>query len=100
MRCRQRVPGSLPLADRQVSRVTEPGRDTIDRTNVREMVDLTGIEPVTSSMPLMRAPNCATGPLWRGLEQTNPNGNAPGWQGQTSHGNGFTLGDQKGNGDL
>jgi hypothetical protein len=27
------------------------------------MVDLTGIEPVTSSMPLMRAPNCATGPL-------------------------------------
>jgi hypothetical protein len=28
----------------------------------RRMVDLTGIEPVTSSMPLMRAPNCATGP--------------------------------------
>ena len=32
----------------------------------RDLVDLTGIEPVTSSMPLMRAPNCATGPLWRG----------------------------------
>ena len=29
----------------------------------KELVDLTGIEPVTSSMPLMRAPNCATGPL-------------------------------------
>ena len=29
----------------------------------RRMVDQTGIEPVTSSMPLMRAPNCATGPL-------------------------------------
>jgi hypothetical protein len=29
----------------------------------RRLVDLTGIEPVTSSMPLMRAPNCATGPL-------------------------------------
>ena len=32
------------------------------------VVDQTGIEPVTSSMPLMRAPNCATGPhgklLW------------------------------------
>lgn len=26
------------------------------------MVDLTGFEPVTSSMPLKRAPNCATGP--------------------------------------
>ena len=30
--------------------------------SVGRMVDLTGIEPVTSSMPLMRAPNCATGP--------------------------------------
>ena len=33
-----------------------------DYSEVR-MVDQTGIEPVTSSMPLMRAPNCATGPL-------------------------------------
>jgi hypothetical protein len=29
-------------------------------------VDLTGIEPVTSSMPWKRAPSCATGPHWRG----------------------------------
>src|SRR5450631_1868014 len=28
-----------------------------------KMVDLTGIEPVTSSMPWKRAPSCATGPL-------------------------------------
>src|SRR5580693_8528592 len=27
------------------------------------LVDLTGIEPVTSSMPWKRAPSCATGPL-------------------------------------
>ena len=26
------------------------------------MVDLAGVEPATSSMPLKRAPNCATGP--------------------------------------
>lgn len=26
-------------------------------------MDLTGIEPVTSSMPWKRAPSCATGPL-------------------------------------
>ena len=26
------------------------------------MVDLRGFEPLTSSMPLKRAPNCATGP--------------------------------------
>jgi hypothetical protein len=29
----------------------------------KELVDLTGIEPVTSSMPWKRAPSCATGPL-------------------------------------
>jgi hypothetical protein len=29
------------------------------------LVDLTGIEPVTSSMPWKRAPSCATGPLRR-----------------------------------
>jgi hypothetical protein len=28
------------------------------------LVDLTGIEPVTSSMPWKRAPSCATGPLF------------------------------------
>jgi hypothetical protein len=29
------------------------------------MVDLIGIEPMTSSMPWKRAPSCATGPLSR-----------------------------------
>src|SRR5438445_13381484 len=29
----------------------------------KEMVDLVGIEPTTSSMPWKRAPSCATGPL-------------------------------------
>ena len=28
----------------------------------KEMVDLVGIEPTTSSMPWKRAPSCATGP--------------------------------------
>ena len=31
----------------------------------RELVDLAGIEPATSSMPWKRAPSCATGPLLR-----------------------------------
>ena len=30
------------------------------------MVDLEGFEPSTSSMPLRRAPNCATGPRRQG----------------------------------
>jgi hypothetical protein len=30
---------------------------------LREMVDLVGIEPTTSSMPWKRAPSCATGPF-------------------------------------
>jgi hypothetical protein len=29
------------------------------------LVDLIGIEPMTSSMPWKRAPSCATGPLFR-----------------------------------
>lgn len=29
-------------------------------------MDLKGIEPLTFSMPLRRAPNCATGPLAKG----------------------------------
>ena len=29
----------------------------------RDLVDLVGIEPTTSSMPWKRAPSCATGPL-------------------------------------
>jgi hypothetical protein len=31
------------------------------------LVDLIGIEPMTSSMPWKRAPSCATGPLKEGL---------------------------------
>ena len=37
-----------------------------DLTNVLGeivLVDLNGFEPLTSSMPWKRAPNCATGPL-------------------------------------
>src|SRR3972149_3657728 len=29
---------------------------------IENLVDLAGVEPATSSMPLKRAPNCATGP--------------------------------------
>ena len=29
---------------------------------LRDLVDLVGIEPTTSSMPWKRAPSCATGP--------------------------------------
>src|SRR3990172_6484922 len=32
------------------------------RGGLLTMVDLAGVEPATSSMPLKRAPNCATGP--------------------------------------
>src|ERR1700724_597277 len=32
-------------------------------SKLRELVDLVGIEPTTSSMPWKRAPSCATGPL-------------------------------------
>jgi hypothetical protein len=31
---------------------------------LRDLVDLVGIEPTTSSMPWKRAPSCATGPHW------------------------------------
>ncbi len=31
---------------------------------LRDLVDLVGIEPTTSSMPWKRAPSCATGPLF------------------------------------
>src|SRR3954454_3844619 len=30
---------------------------------LKRLVDLNGFEPLTSSMPWKRAPNCATGPL-------------------------------------
>jgi hypothetical protein len=35
---------------------------------LRDLVDLVGIEPTTSSMPWKRAPNCATGPLRKNLD--------------------------------
>jgi hypothetical protein len=31
---------------------------------LKDLVDLVGIEPTTSSMPWKRAPSCATGPRW------------------------------------
>ena len=34
---------------------------------LRDLVDLVGIEPTTSSMPWKRAPSCATGPLVKTL---------------------------------
>ena len=34
-----------------------------DRHFFERLVDLKGFEPLTSSMPWKRAPNCATGPL-------------------------------------
>ena len=37
---------------------------------LRELVDLVGIEPTTSSMPWKRAPSCATGPHKKPLEPT------------------------------
>ncbi len=40
------------------------------RLTVKELVDLVGIEPTTSSMPWKRAPSCATGPLVRGHYET------------------------------
>jgi hypothetical protein len=33
------------------------------RKLLKDLVDLIGIEPMTSSMPWKRAPSCATGPL-------------------------------------
>ena len=33
------------------------------REVLKNLVDLVGIEPTTSSMPWKRAPSCATGPL-------------------------------------
>ena len=35
------------------------------RASSRDLVDLVGIEPTTSSMPWKRAPSCATGPRTR-----------------------------------
>jgi hypothetical protein len=38
---------------------------TISAKSLDLLVDLIGIEPMTSSMPWKRAPSCATGPLIR-----------------------------------
>jgi hypothetical protein len=38
---------------------------TISAKSLDLLVDLIGIEPMTSSMPWKRAPSCATGPLSR-----------------------------------
>src|SRR5271170_2803037 len=45
----------------QTPRSRAPARSKL----LRELVDLVGIEPTTSSMPWKRAPSCATGPLYR-----------------------------------
>ena len=39
---------------------------------LRDLVDLVGIEPTTSSMPWKRAPSCATGPFSRGHDKLRP----------------------------
>jgi hypothetical protein len=41
----------------------------------KNLVDLVGFEPTTSSMPWKRAPSCATGPLRKNLmiRRRNPN---------------------------
>jgi hypothetical protein len=44
---------------------TQPARlsEHLSEQLLRLLVDLIGIEPMTSSMPWKRAPSCATGPL-------------------------------------
>ncbi len=37
-------------------------RQPVRAKSLRNLVDLIGFEPMTSSMPWKRAPNCATGP--------------------------------------
>jgi hypothetical protein len=41
-------------------KMTEIGMGILEK--IRNLVDLKGFEPLTSSMPWKRAPNCATGP--------------------------------------
>ena len=52
------VEGAKPCGECSSRPFTE-GRGKL----LKWLVDLTGIEPVTSSMPWKRAPSCATGPL-------------------------------------
>ena len=54
-----------------------PGRE--ERTRCGEnLVDLKGFEPLTSSMPWKRAPNCATGPLPKHFPDDNTPARSPG----------------------
>ena len=65
-----------PQRDRKVRELRNGGYRTIVRELcgrpklpmlrklLRNLVDLEGFEPSTSSMPWKRAPNCATGPAW------------------------------------
>jgi hypothetical protein len=41
---------------------------TISAKSLDLLVDLIGIEPMTSSMPWKRAPSCATGPHAAGMQ--------------------------------
>jgi hypothetical protein len=57
-----------PLRHRKrTSRTTRPSGVGLERT---KLVDLKGFEPLTSSMPWKRAPNCATGPHATALNHT------------------------------
>ena len=47
----------------KAARLRERVIKTENRLSGKDLVDLIGIEPMTSSMPWKRAPNCATGPL-------------------------------------
>src|SRR5450755_634539 len=54
----QRVEGSEDLLP-NAQQGTSGGQPKL----LKDLVDLVGIEPTTSSMPWKRAPSCATGPL-------------------------------------
>ena len=67
---------SLSLRDVDRRLAQNLGQAMVDNLRLimeRRLVDQTGIEPVTSSMPLMRAPNCATGPLREDTHRIPPN---------------------------
>jgi hypothetical protein len=48
---------------KEVVRNWHDGTASVIPKQFRILVDLKGFEPLTSSMPWKRAPNCATGPL-------------------------------------
>jgi hypothetical protein len=54
---------SLQARKQRVTARTPPaGMVVQSKLLLRDLVDLVGFEPTTSSMPWKRAPNCATGP--------------------------------------